>query len=75
MDDRIAKSEKDVRRLAPTPGAYWVRETEGDYREWRVVLRERWGETFDWSALGTDESLSDADFIGAEIVGPIPEPA
>ena len=74
-DDRIARTVEDVRRLAPTPGVYWVRETTTDYRKWCVVQLDRRDTWTEWSALGMEVELSDADFVDAEIVGPIPEPA
>jgi len=79
LDDRIAKSEKDVRRLAPQKGAYWVRDANlgGDAEPaelaWMLVIlygNREWEFVIPRDGFGNDECM-----VGLEIVGPIPDPA
>jgi len=77
MDDRIAKSEEDVRRLAPIPGAYWIRRPGCEFNSnWRISemeIDDEDGRLWD-TAYGSCAGINvDSELVGWEIVGPIPE--
>lgn len=78
MDDRIAKSEEDVRRLAPTPGYYRLRGPRDERGAvfFRNIRIDRLGRESSWWVLAINPgATADDDFaLGMEIVGPIPEP-